>query len=1034
MTVRRLSYLWLSLVLLVGCSDAFRADKAVQGPSVGNDVHGVIDGLLGDSVSLDISSSDLPLDVSPVGGCGAGCPSGYVCYGAGPEAKCLPGPDFACAPCVNSGTCLGGLCMGFPDRKGCLIPCVGSGKTSSCPNGFTCDTGLCYPVSKSCTCGPGNDGQARGCTSGNGSLGVCGGAQTCDAASGWSVCTAQAPTAETCDGLDDDCDGQTDEGLGGTPCGTGSCAGKSVCMGGKEACDGPAAVTEVCNGLDDDCDGERDEDFGSWHDNCSENKYGKQYFIYNKVNNCGGCGIKCQAPANGTASCELNVEGGASCAWWAECKYGCIPGYYKDIYGCHPLVDVACQPCDATTAGNCSNAKVGLGLVAAPCGPNLPCSSGFLCDPQEGVCLPASGDCTCTLAQAGLQKPCQNGTCAGTSTCDPAKGWSACTAPAPTAETCNALDDDCNGATDDLPGVGSPCAIANDAGQCLGKQACSPKGLTCVAQIPSVETCNGLDDDCDGTTDDDVGAGLPCGSTNTFGTCTGVVVCSGAKGLSCNAKVPGAEVCDGLDDDCNGVTDDDWLDSTGIYSTPAACGSCQGVCAKPLGANAIPTCMGSTCSLACESGWVDMDANLGNGCECLFVSDFDEPDGVDQNCDGIDGDISKAVFVAKTGADGNPGTRELPVASIQKALGIAELASKRDVYVAGGVYTGSVDLIAGVSLYGGYGPGFAERDTVSHQTAIVGIAPTSGPSVAVRCTGISGVGQTTRVDGLTILSANAKAAGESSYGLLSDGCDDRLQVTYLQIGAGDGAAGSAGLPGQNGPKGVLGSSGIKAKDIGHDLCAPTDASPGGPGGLQECGGSDASGGHGGTTVCPSFDEDNPTPMCPSFPYLQSVQQVEIGSKGAGPGGGGGGVPGADAYIDSYKGKVTQCQGNSSCNTCHVPVKQLYGDDGEHGATGTMGEAGPGCKSLQGKVIDGKWVPIAGGDGGLGLSGGGGGGCGGPSVWIVVSGAPAGTAALLQKQNQGKSLGLGGKGGSGGPSIGLPGLAGSSGLAAAVLDL
>ena len=68
---------------------------------------------------------------------------------------------------------------------------------------------------------------------------------------------------EVCNGLDDDCDTDTDEGLGSTSCGLGVCAHTAQsCQGGKPATCDPlqGATTEACgNGLDDDCDGFADE-------------------------------------------------------------------------------------------------------------------------------------------------------------------------------------------------------------------------------------------------------------------------------------------------------------------------------------------------------------------------------------------------------------------------------------------------------------------------------------------------------------------------------------------------------------------------------------------------------------------------------------------------------------------------------------------------------------------------------------------------------------------------------------------------------
>src|SRR5262249_35191484 len=84
----------------------------------------------------------------------------------------------------------------------------------------------------------------------------------------------------------------------------------------------------------------------------------------------------------------------------------------------------------------------------------------------------------------------------------------------PTAELCNGIDDNCNGAVDDNPtDVGGPCGSACPGGTvvgCVGQ--CAPGTLVCSAGArggcgsvgPSPETCNGRDDDCDGTVDDNL--------------------------------------------------------------------------------------------------------------------------------------------------------------------------------------------------------------------------------------------------------------------------------------------------------------------------------------------------------------------------------------------------------------------------------------------------------------------------------------------------------------------------------------------------
>jgi len=73
-------------------------------------------------------------------------------------------------------------------------------------------------------------------------------------------CTGCAP--EICDGEDNDCDGSVDEDLGTTTCGLGVCEHTiDNCVNGVEQYCNPfeGASDEVCDGLDNDCDGEVDE-------------------------------------------------------------------------------------------------------------------------------------------------------------------------------------------------------------------------------------------------------------------------------------------------------------------------------------------------------------------------------------------------------------------------------------------------------------------------------------------------------------------------------------------------------------------------------------------------------------------------------------------------------------------------------------------------------------------------------------------------------------------------------------------------------
>ncbi|MCX6774214.1 MAG: carboxypeptidase regulatory-like domain-containing protein, partial [Candidatus Micrarchaeota archaeon] len=80
----------------------------------------------------------------------------------------------------------------------------------------------------------------------------------------WGECSdAVYPSEETCNGLDDNCDGTPDEGLGTSTCGTGICLHTvSNCENGQTQECNPmqGSREETCNGLDDNCNGQVDEE------------------------------------------------------------------------------------------------------------------------------------------------------------------------------------------------------------------------------------------------------------------------------------------------------------------------------------------------------------------------------------------------------------------------------------------------------------------------------------------------------------------------------------------------------------------------------------------------------------------------------------------------------------------------------------------------------------------------------------------------------------------------------------------------------
>gem|GEM_PF-6140137 len=136
-------------------------------------------------------------------------------------------------------------------------------------------------------------------------------------------------------------------------------------------------------------------------------------------------------------------------------------------------------------------------------------------------------------------------------------------------EICDGIDNDCDGRIDeDFPGKFDPCQTGQPGICADGYLACGMNGLECRRiNEPSPETCDSIDNDCDGEVDNYVDggetadgtyvvAGESCENDNLVGPCrAGQFVCDMGV-MTCQGAVsPSPDICDGIDNDCDGTVD-----------------------------------------------------------------------------------------------------------------------------------------------------------------------------------------------------------------------------------------------------------------------------------------------------------------------------------------------------------------------------------------------------------------------------------------------------------------------------------------------
>ncbi len=412
---------------------------------------------------------------------------------------------------------------------------------------------------------------------------------------------------EECDGQDNDCDGLTDEdfdlekdarhcgtcendcwnlaNVADVACANGFCV-ISLCRDGFVdidqktedgcECEMTNGGVESCDQSDNDCNGQTDDGLPECCKPGEERDCG--------FKNLGECRL-------GKEKC---LEGGS---WSGECLGAVLPqdeicdnkdndcnGTTDDEFDLGVLCEVGIGECKRAGEKICSQDGVVTVCDAVPG------------DPQEELCDGKDNDCDDATDEdwPALGAPCEHGQgeckAGGNLVCDLEGEDTICNAVPgePQDESCDHKDNNCDGLTDEaFPELGTTCSVGTGECERDGVFVCNLEtglsGCSVEPGTPQEEVCDNKDNDCSGITDDVNPVNLQsdvnhCGKC--FNTCpvypnatgpacqNGKCIVPGCKskwydanknpedGCECAPSQGGVDICDGMDNDCDGEKDE----------------------------------------------------------------------------------------------------------------------------------------------------------------------------------------------------------------------------------------------------------------------------------------------------------------------------------------------------------------------------------------------------------------------------------------------------------------------------------------------